>query len=59
MQKIRTIKKALEEIRNEDPGTSITEYAIRNAIWNGEIRAKKVGVKNLVDVEEVKRYFTN
>ena len=58
MMRIRTIRTAVEEIKAEDPGTAITEYAIRSAIWEGKIKAKKVGVKNLVDIDEVKRYFT-
>ena len=57
MSRIRTIRTAMEEIKKEDPGTAITEYAIRCAIWDGKLKVKKVGVKNLVDVEELKKYF--
>ncbi len=59
MSKIRTIKSALKEIKEEDPDTAITEYAIRRAIWDQKLKSKKVGVKNLVDVDEVKKYFSS
>ncbi len=53
----RTIDGALQVIKEEDPHTAITRWAIRQAVINGDIPSRKTGRKYLVTVEAVKRHF--
>ena len=61
MKKIRTIQDAYNEIKTEDPGSSITLSAIRRAVTAGEIPSRRVGSrggwKYYVDLEKVMEYF--
>lgn len=49
--RIRTIEKAYEIIKYEDPETSISKYAFANLIKAGIIPSQKSGVKVLLDVD--------
>ena len=49
--RIRTIRKCVQLIRNEDPNSEITENFIRQGIKNGSIPCVYAGVKALVDVD--------
>ncbi len=53
----RTIPKAAEYMRAKDPDCAITENAIRQAVRENKIPCRKVGVKSIVSIEEVGRYF--
>ena len=54
---VRTIKGAVEELRKEDPDSSVTEYAIRSWIKTGALPSVKSGNKYLLDMEVVKRFL--
>lgn len=54
---IRTIEGAYKAIKEEDPNTAITKWAIRQAVIDGAIPSKCAGKKRLVSVEAVKRHF--
>ena len=56
---IRKIKGSLEEILREDPSSSLTEYAIRQMVINGEISHIRRGRKILIDLDELKEYLAN
>ena len=51
--KIRTIAKAIEEIKRIDPETAITARFIKEGIANGKIPIIKVGNKVLVNMESI------
>lgn len=59
--KIRTIQSAYEAIKAADPETAITLCAIRRAITEGDIPARRIGNgkgwKYMVDLDQVVRYF--
>ena len=55
--KARTIDKVYEGIKTGDPDTAITKSAIRQAVINGDIKSRKVGVKYIVTEEAVLKYF--
>lgn len=57
MNKIRTIKAAHEEIKSQDPNTSLTEFRIRQMVINGEVPSKKAGRKYLVDIDDIFEYI--
>lgn len=62
MKRIRTIQAAYEEIKHDDPGTSLTPSAVRRAVTSGKIPSRRVGNKGgwkyFVDVDQVIAYFT-
>lgn len=61
MRKIRTIQGAFQEIKAADPDSAITLCAVRRAVTEGDIPARRVGSgkgwKYFVDLEEVMQYF--
>ena len=50
---LRSIQKAYEEIKKDDPNTSITPYTIRRWCQSGKIRHLLTGNKILVDMESL------
>jgi len=59
MTKIRTIRQAYEELKNNDPNTAITPHAIRRFILNGNIPAFMAGQKYLISMENLENYINN
>jgi hypothetical protein len=57
MKRIRTINAAVEEIRREDPATSITSYFIRKLVKSGAVRSIPDGSKRLVDFDDLLQYL--
>lgn len=57
MKKIRTISGCVDEIKNGDPNTAITPWAVRQAIQHGQIPYTQVGTKYLVALEDVLNWF--
>lgn len=57
MSEIRTIEKAVEELKAVDPQTAITAWALRRLVVSGEIPSRKTGKKYLLNMDDVKRYF--
>lgn len=53
----RTVRGTVEYIRKMDPESIITEYAVRQAIRDGAIPARRVGNRYVIDVYKVIRYF--
>jgi len=53
--RVRSIRNCVELIRKEDPNSEITENFIRKGIKNGFIPCVFVGVKALVDVDNLLR----
>ena len=58
MARIRTIPKAVEEIKAKDPGTSVSLTALRRWVKEGKIRYFDGGKSPLVDLDEVERMVT-
>ena len=55
--RIRTIKNAYREIREQDPNTCITEWFLRQLITGGAIPSIRAGTKWLVDLDVVEEYI--
>ena len=49
--RIRTIPKAIEEIKREDPESQICYNAVRNMVRNQKIPAMYAGNKALIDLD--------
>ena len=55
--KIRTIRKAVIEIKKIDPESAITENYIKKLCDRGEIPFLNAGNKTLVNMDELFKYF--
>ena len=59
MDRLRTIDNAAVEIREQDPNTDLTAWALRQLVRSGEIPALMIGSKYLISVEAVERYVNS
>ena len=57
MSELRTLDAAILEIKQRDPRTSLTRYALRRAVIEGRIPCVMIGRKRLVEMERVSAYF--
>ena len=55
MARIRTIPKAVEAIRAQDPGTCLSEYMLRKWVKAGKVRNFNGGTFPLVDLDELEK----
>ena len=51
--RMRTAKKAIEELKMIDPNTAFTERALRRMINNGEIPTFDIGNRKLVNFDNL------
>ncbi|MDL2318466.1 helix-turn-helix domain-containing protein [Eubacteriales bacterium OttesenSCG-928-A19] len=58
MKRLRTIDEAYREIHEHDPRSCITKTALRNLVISGEIPSRRIGVKYLLTLEAIERYFS-
>lgn len=56
MARIRTLPKAIEDIRTKDPGTCITMNALRQWVKEGKVKSNRAGRYILVDVDEIEQF---
>ena len=56
---LRSIKKAQEMIRKEDPETAVTVHTIRMWCKNCKIKFLNAGTKLLVDVQSLMDYISD
>ena len=59
MQTLRTAKAAAEIIRERDPNTTMTEYAIRTLMDSGELPYIAVGHKRILSIESIEKYVNS
>ncbi|MBQ6208038.1 MAG: hypothetical protein IJK52_13265 [Oscillospiraceae bacterium] len=51
MQRMRTIKQAMEHVRSVDPETALTEYALRRMVTSKVIPSTRIGTKYLLSLD--------
>lgn len=49
--RIRTIDKAAEYFREQDPSTNLTKTALRRMVITGQVQSVRVGTKYLLDLD--------
>lgn len=59
MQTLRTAKAAAEIIRERDPYTTMTEYAIRTLMDSGELPYIQIGHKRVLSIEAIEQYVNS
>lgn len=55
--KIRTMETAYKEIKEMDPNTAITKWAIRKAVTEGCVPSRRVGNKYVFNMDTLLGYF--
>ena len=56
---LRTVNKALDEIKKIDKDTAVTAYTIRSWAKEKKIRSISAGTRVLIDVESLIEYINN
>ena len=59
MSRMRLIKDAFLQIKQDDPDTALTLNALRGIVKSGEIPVIKSGRKTLVNYDELQRYLAS
>lgn len=60
MARMRTIPKAVAELKAEDPNTSVTLSRLRRWVKQGKVKSFDGGQKStLVDLDDVRKMVTN
>ena len=57
MPRMRTIQEAAKELKEIDPNTALTPYAIRRMVLNGTIPCINVGKKRLINMDLLEKYL--
>lgn len=58
MPKMRTISGAVKFIREQDPGTALTQHALRQLVLLGRVPCVAIGAKRLVDVDKLQAFLS-
>lgn len=57
MPRMRLIKDAFEQLKNDDPDTDITLYALRTIAKSGLVPTVRLGRKVLINYDSLLEYF--
>lgn len=57
MATMRTIPKAVEEIKAKDPKTALTVLGLRRLVRTGELRAAKIGKRAFISMESLEAFL--
>lgn len=57
MPRMRTIQEAAKELRETDPNTALTPYAIRQMVIKGTIPCINAGKKRLINMDILEKYL--
>lgn len=57
MPRMRTIQEAAKELRETDPNTALTPYAIRQMVLKGEIPCVYAGKKRLINMDVLEGFL--
>lgn len=59
MPRMRTIKAAVEYIRQKDPETSVSEWWTRQLVKQGKLKHHRAGNKVLIDLDYFEEFLKN
>ena len=59
MRRMRTVPKAMEELRAKDPDTCVSVYMLRHWVKIGKIKSVKAGKNFLIDMDELEAFLSN
>lgn len=58
MPRMRTIAEAAKELKEQDPLTAVTPYAIRQMVLKGDIPCIHAGKKRLINMDTLERFLS-
>lgn len=58
MPRMRTIQEAAAELKQSDPNTAVTAYAIRQMVLNGTIPCIYAGKKRLINIDLLEEFLS-
>ena len=53
MTRVRTIDGAIAQLKQDDPGTCLTRYALRQMILSGKVKYVRADAKYLVNYDDL------
>lgn len=59
LPRMRGIRQAIEELKQLDPNTALTERALRRLIITGELPSVRIGAKYLINMDVLISYLYN
>lgn len=57
--RMRTIKQIVNEMKQLDPHTSLSESSIRRLVKDGKLQSVQIGKKNLINLDHCLSFFNN
>lgn len=58
MPRMRLIKEAFTELKERDPSTALTEYALRRMVKSGQVPSVCAGNRYLVNMDVLERFLS-
>lgn len=59
MAKIRTIKQAIQTIKEQDPESCFSEYCLRQLVKSDKLKCHRAGNRYLIDMDLLEEYLKN
>ncbi|AFM41948.1 hypothetical protein Desaci_3040 [Desulfosporosinus acidiphilus SJ4] len=59
MARIRTIKQAVQSIKEQDPESCISEWWVRQLVKSGKLKCHMAGNRYLIDMDLLEDYLKN
>ena len=59
MARMRTIQKAVQHIKTQDPESALSEWYLRQLLRSGKLKHHKAGNKYLVDIDYLDEFLKN
>jgi hypothetical protein len=56
---MRTIKQAVQSIKEQDPESCISEWWLRQLVKSGKLKCHKAGNKYLIDIDCLEEFLVN
>lgn len=57
MARMRLIKEAIAELKERDPDTALTEYALRRMVKSGQVPSVNAGNRYIVNMDVLERFL--
>ncbi|SHH87202.1 DNA-binding protein [Desulfosporosinus lacus] len=59
MAKMRTIKQAIQTIKEQDPGSCFSEWWLRQLVKSGKLKCHRAGNRYLIDLDSLSQFLEN
>lgn len=59
MARMRTIKQAIQSIKEQDPESCFSEWWLRQLVRSGKLKSHRAGNRYLIDLDFLEEYLKN